>query len=152
MRSILLAVGIVALTAGAAVSQDAATPHGQHAGAASPMVPPECAAAAGDGTGMSHGAYAKSMAGMEMDPAQRAYMDGMDAMSGPMAAAHRIKDPDLAFACGMIAHHQGAIAMSRVVLEYGKDAANKALATRIIAAQEQEIAEMTDWVKAHGGK
>ena len=87
-----------------------------------------------------------------MDDAQKAYMASMDKMNGPMMAAHAIKDPDLAFNCGMIAHHTGAIAMSKVVLKYGKDADAKAMATKIIAAQEQEIGEMTAWIEKHAGK
>jgi uncharacterized protein (DUF305 family) len=40
-----------------------------------------------------------------------------------------------------------AIEMSKVELKYGKDADAKAMATKIIAAQESEIAEMIAWVE-----
>jgi hypothetical protein len=44
------------------------------------------------------------MGGMEgMDEAQQASMQAMMEMNGPMMATHTIKDPDLAFHCGMIA-------------------------------------------------
>jgi uncharacterized protein (DUF305 family) len=59
-------------------------------------------------------------------------------------------NPDVDFAQGMIPHHQGAIDMAKVVLQYGKDDTVKAWANQIIAAQEKEIAEMQDWLKTHG--
>ena len=60
-------------------------------------------------------------------------------------------DADVDFVRGMIAHHQGAIDMARIVLEHGDDAEVKELAEEIIAAQEGEIAWMTEWLEKNGG-
>ena len=93
------------------------------------------------------------MGGMQgMDEAQTASMEAMMKMNGPMMAAHAIKDPDLAFHCGMIAHHTGAIAMAEVELKYGNDDESKAMAQKIIDAQGPEIEEMTAWVEENAGQ
>ena len=57
-----------------------------------------------------------------------------------------IENADVAFACGMIAHHQGAMDMAEVLLVHGEDPQMRALAEEIIAAQVDEIEQMITWL------
>lgn len=83
-------------------------------------------------------------------PATMAFMEANARMHGGMNIEFT-GDADVDFVRGMIAHHQGAIDMARIVLEHGDDAEVKKLAEEIIAAQEGEIAWMTGWLEKNGG-
>ncbi|KQT52773.1 MULTISPECIES: DUF305 domain-containing protein [unclassified Aureimonas] len=154
LRHAILAAAL--FSAGPALAEEAGKAADPHAGhSMSPMAaetPAACKAAepkADAAGGMAPGmAMQGSMSG-DLSPVQAANMAAMEVMHGPMTAAAAIEDADLAFNCGMIAHHRGAIAMAKVELEHGKDTASRTLAEKIIAAQETEIAEMTAWVEAH---
>ncbi len=54
--------------------------------------------------------------------------------------------PDAAFAQAMIAHHQGAIDMARVILGFGTDPEIHKLAQEVITAQQGEIAFLQQWL------
>jgi uncharacterized protein (DUF305 family) len=94
-----------------------------------------------------HGAAAPMQMPMgEMDEAHRALMAGMGKMHAEMAEGMKAADIDVAFICGMLPHHQGAIDMARAELEYGDDPWAKELAQKVIDAQEAEIAQMREWL------
>ena len=86
----------------------------------------------------------------ELTEAQAAFKAANDKMHAGMSDIPA--DADVAFMQGMLAHHQGAVEMSEVALKYAKDAEARDLATRVIAAQKAEIAEMEAWLKARGVK
>ena len=87
------------------------------------------------------------MAGHDMGdmPWSSAYRAANDAMHKGMMI-HYSDNPDLDFARGMIAHHQGAVAMAKIELDHGKDPELRKLAEGVIAAQEAEIAQMQAWI------
>jgi uncharacterized protein (DUF305 family) len=99
---------------------------------------------------------AQTMPGMQMggaaatnEPAStKAYRDAMMKMDQGMNVPYA-GDADRDFVAGMIPHHQGAIDMAHVELQYGKDPALRKLARGIIAAQRKEIVFMQQWQAKH---
>jgi len=73
------------------------------------------------------------------------YKKAMDTMMRSMKMSYT-GDADIDFVKGMIPHHQGAIDMATVELEFGKDPEVVKLATDIIKAQETEIAVLKEWL------
>ena len=82
-----------------------------------------------------------------MDKEHQDLMKGMDQMNANMSKGMMAKDIDVAFVCGMIPHHQGAIDMAKAELAYGNDAWAKSTAQKVIDAQTKEMAEMLEWLK-----
>ena len=80
---------------------------------------------------------------------QQAYEQSMGPMNSDMMDASQDSDADMAFAKGMLAHHQSAVAMAKVQLEYGKDEQMNQLAKDIIKAQQSEIEVMQSWISSH---
>src|SRR5687767_12453329 len=120
MRTIATLLAGVALSAGAALAQEAG----------------------GGMKGMDHSG--KAMAG-----AMGEMMGAMDTMKQNMPSESTgMVDAD--FLLMMIPHHQSAIDMARVELEQGQDEATKAMAQEIIDAQEAEVAEMRSMLEAMG--
>lgn len=58
-------------------------------------------------------------------------------------------DADRDFVAAMLPHHQGALDMARIELQYGHDPELRALAEAIIKAQMHEIALMIRWQETH---
>ena len=82
-------------------------------------------------------------------PADKGYMAAMHTMMSGMNVKPT-GDADKDFAIMMIPHHQAAIDMAKVELQYGIDPELRQLATDIVAAQDKEIAEMREWLAKHG--
>lgn len=101
-----------------------------------------------DGMGMNHGAMEALPKG-DQGPSSQGFVAANNKMHRDMAITFS-GNADVDFIKGMIAHHQGAIDMSKVELQYGKDAQARKMAEDIIKAQESEIAFMKEWLKKNG--
>ena len=93
---------------------------------------------------MQHNAQSQTLS-----PMHQAYADSMQTMHRDMMQGISANDPDVAFAAGMLPHHQGAVKMAQIELQYGKDPVMRKLAENIIKAQESEIKLMQQWLAKH---
>lgn len=82
-------------------------------------------------------------------PAGQAMNDAIMKMHAGMMLPYS-GDADVDFTKRMIAHHQGAVAMAKVELAFGKDAAAKAAAEEVIKTNEADIAKLNEWLKSRG--
>lgn len=82
--------------------------------------------------------------------ARTAFMPVETRMKDAMMAASAA-DADHLWARKMIAHHQGAIEMARVVIAGDPDAAVRTMAQKTIDMQSEDIREMESWLSAHSG-
>ena len=76
--------------------------------------------------------------------------DGNASAAAEASPAAEFNDADVAFAQGMIPHHEGALVMSEVALERAEDPRVRELAERIEAGQDPEIDLMTGWLQDWG--
>jgi uncharacterized protein (DUF305 family) len=100
---------------------------------------------------------ADSMPGMDMSAmkgnhatgATEAFQAADQSMMSGMSSIEYTGNADYDFVAHMIPHHQGAVAMAKVELKYGKDAKLRALAKEVVASQDKEITFMKQWLAAH---
>ena len=81
-------------------------------------------------------------------PSTAAYRAAMETMMKAMETPYT-GNADHDFVTGMLPHHQGAIDMAKIELQYGRDPALKSLARDIIASQAKEQAFMRTWLARH---
>ena len=86
--------------------------------------------------------------GADASPSDKAFMSSMETMMKNMDVKPS-GNTDKDFVSMMMPHHQGAIDMAKVELQYGKDPMLRKMATEIVKAQEKEIGEMKSWQSKH---
>ncbi len=84
----------------------------------------------------------------EASPSSKAFEAANEKMHKDMSMSFT-GNTDVDFVKGMVPHHQGAIDMARIELQYGKDPEIRKLAEDIVKAQESEIAFMNAWLAKH---
>ncbi|MCY0385808.1 DUF305 domain-containing protein [Robbsia sp. Bb-Pol-6] len=85
----------------------------------------------------------------KVNPSTAAFQAADRTMMQEMAAPYT-GDTDKDFVAHMMPHHEGAVAMARIELQYGKDPALKRMAREIVRSQDREITFMKQWQARHG--
>ncbi|KQQ17591.1 hypothetical protein ASF56_23000 [Methylobacterium sp. Leaf122] len=155
LRTLALTLPLALGLTGAALAQE----HG-HDMQSAVKLPDACKAAAqagGKEGGMkdmqSHMSQAmQSMGGGQMSETQKGLQQAMMSMNGPMMHGMMAGDPDVAWICAMIPHHQGAIDMARAGLKGADNPESKRLAEKTIKEQEQSIKELVAWLDKNAKK
>lgn len=99
----------------------------------------------------SHSGHSTAKPTATDSAATKAYRAANDKMHKDMDIAFT-GDADADFARGMIPHHQGAVDMAKIVLQYGKDPEIRKLAEDVVRSQETEIKFMREWLAKRGAK
>jgi uncharacterized protein (DUF305 family) len=73
----------------------------------------------------------------------------METMHAEMQKVHYSGNADVDFASLMIPHHQGAVQMAEVELQFGSDPRLRRLAQEIIVTQQSEIEVMKDAISGY---
>jgi len=101
--------------------------------------------------GMMRHMMKKMDKGLLKNPAVMAYLKANNDMMYGMDIIYT-GNADIDFTNGMIPHHQGAVDMANVQLQYGKDEELKALSRRIVWTQMEEIRFMKQWLAGRTSK
>lgn len=82
--------------------------------------------------------------------ADKEYKASMEKMDAAMMKGMD-PDPTKAWVKMMVAHHQGAIDMSKTVLKESKDPMIRQMAEKSMKDQMDEQKKLEDWLSKHGG-
>lgn len=82
-------------------------------------------------------------------PASQEFVADMNVMHQGMDIVYS-NDAEHDFVCGMIPHHQGAIAMATTELRHGQWPEMQLLAKNIVRSQKSDIAKMQGWLEKRG--
>lgn len=96
---------------------------------------------------------AQQSQGMQHDmpnkPASRAYLQSMETMNKAMMSQPMTGDADHDFASMMRSHHQAAVDMAKVEIQYGRNPEMKKMAEKVVADQSREIKQLDTWLDRH---
>lgn len=84
-------------------------------------------------------------------PSTKAMEEAIKKMDDAMKAVDYTGNPDVDFVAKMIPHHEGAINMAKVELQYGKNPRIRRLAEIIVKSQGAQVVKMRDWLRKNAG-